>query len=118
MSVRGRVAGAVERATGDDAGAAEVGLTLFAAAIAAALVLPLGWLVVDAFGLGPRAVELTVAPATMRVLVRSVALVAVVTCGSVAIGVPIAVLTVQGDIPFRRLWTVLAEQPDDACLVR
>jgi iron(III) transport system permease protein len=45
------------------------------------------------------------------VLVRSVALVTVVTAGSVGIGVPLAVLTVQADVPFRRTWTVLAALP-------
>ena len=111
MSARGRLRAVGERLPGDEATAAGTGVTLLAAAIAAALVLPLGWLVVDVLALGGRALELTVAPTTLRVLARSVALVAVVTAGSVAIGVPLAILTVQASLPFGRLWTVLAALP-------
>ncbi|MFA9417682.1 ABC transporter permease [Natrinema sp. HArc-T2] len=111
MTIRGLVARTVGRATGDDSGATDVGLTLLAAAIAAVLVLPLLWLAVDAVGLGDRALELAVAPQTLEVLVRSVALVAIVTGASVLVGVPLAVITVQGSIPFPRFWTVLAALP-------
>ncbi len=93
------------------ASATDTGLTLLAAAIAAAVVAPLGWLVVDALGLGPRALDLAVAPTTLEVLARSVALVAVVTVASVLVGVPLAIVTVQVAIPFRRLWTVVAALP-------
>ncbi|QSW99910.1 ABC transporter permease [Haloterrigena alkaliphila] len=110
MSARERIASAVGR-RGDGDGAVDVGLTLLAAAIAAALVLPLTWLFVDAAALGDRAFELAVAPRTLEVLVRSVALVAVVTGASVLLGVPLALLTVQGDIPFPRFWTILAALP-------
>ncbi len=111
MSGRERVAKAVERTGDGGSGAAGVGLTLLAAAIAAVLVLPLLWLVVDAAGLGTRAFELAVDPRTIEVLVRSVALVAIVTGASIVIGVPLAVLTVQGEIPFPRFWTVLIALP-------
>lgn len=111
MTIRGLVARTVGRATGDDSGATDVGLTLLAAAIAAVLVLPLFWLAVDAVGLGDQALELAVAPQTLEVLVRSVALVAIVTGASVLVGVPLAVITVQGSIPFPRFWTVLAALP-------
>ncbi|AGB30670.1 binding-protein-dependent transport systems inner membrane component [Natrinema pellirubrum DSM 15624] len=112
MSVRDRVAKTVERAGDDDgSGATGVGLTLLAAAIAAVLVLPLLWLVVDAAGLGTRAFELAVDSQTIDVLIRSVALVTIVTGASVLIGVPLAVLTVQGEIPFPRFWTVLIALP-------
>ena len=87
------------------------GMTLLAAAIAAVLVVPLGWLVVDVFTLGPRAVSLTFDPTTLTVLARTVALVTVVTAASIVIGVALAVLTVQVDIPFPRLWTVVAALP-------
>jgi iron(III) transport system permease protein len=107
---RGRLAAVRERLPTAD-GPPDVGLTLLAAAVAAVLVLPLGWLVVDVFGLGPRAVDLATTPTTLRVLVRSVALVAVVTTGSVLVGVPLAVLTVQADLPLGRLWTVVAALP-------
>jgi iron(III) transport system permease protein len=105
------VASLGERLSEDDESALGTGLTLLAAAVAAALVLPLGWLVVDVVGLGPRAVSLTVAPTTSRVLARTVALVTVVTAASVIVGVPLAVLTVQAAIPYRRFWTVVAALP-------
>ncbi|WP_254531505.1 ABC transporter permease [Natrinema gelatinilyticum] len=111
MTIREQVARTVERGTNGDDSPVDVGLTLLAAAIAAVLVLPLSWLVVDAAGLGSRALELTVDSQTIEVLVRSVALGAVVTVASVLIGVPLAVLTVQGEIPFPRFWTVLAALP-------
>jgi iron(III) transport system permease protein len=63
------------------------------------------------FSLGGRALDLTVDPTTLRVLVRSIGLVAVVTTASILIGVPLAVVTVQTDIPFRRAWTVIAALP-------
>ncbi|QLG49123.1 ABC transporter permease [Natrinema halophilum] len=111
MTIREQVSRTVDRGTDGDDSAVDVGLTLLAAAIAAVLVLPLTWLVVDAAGLGVRAFELAVAPKSIDVLVRSVALVAVVTGASVLLGVPLAVLTVQGEIPFPRFWTVLAALP-------
>ena len=111
MNAPERVGALAERLPGDGSGAVEVGLTLLAAAIAAALVLPLGWLLVDVFRLGSRALVLTGAPQTLQVLARSVALVVVVTAGSVLIGVPIAMLTARTAIPFRRFWTVVAALP-------
>ncbi|MFB6281310.1 MAG: ABC transporter permease [Haloferacaceae archaeon] len=111
MSVGDRIAALAGRVAEDDPTATGTGLTLLAAAVAAVLVLPLGWLVVDVFDLGARAVGLTLAPATVRVLVRSVGLVAVVTAASVAVGVPLAVLTVQASLPFGRVWTVIAALP-------
>lgn len=102
---------AVWTRSADDTTALGTGLTLLAAAVAAALVLPLGWLVIDVFNLGPRAIELTLAPATLQVLLRTVVLVAVVTTASIFVGVPLAVLTVQADLPFRRFWTVVVALP-------
>ncbi|MFB6123456.1 MAG: ABC transporter permease [Haloferacaceae archaeon] len=111
MSAREWLASVGDRISGDETTALGTGLTLLAAAIAAALVLPLGWLLVDVAGLGSRAFELTVAPTTLRVLVRTLGLVAVVTAASVVIGVALAMLTVQATIPFRRFWTVVAALP-------
>ncbi len=85
--------------------------TTLIACIAVALVLPLGWLFVDVSQLGTRAIELTVAPTTLAVLARTIALVTVVTAASIVIGVPLAVLTVQSDLPFRRVWTIVGALP-------
>jgi iron(III) transport system permease protein len=111
MSPREWVVEAVERRSADEATALETGQTLLVAAIAAVLVLPLGWLLVGVFGLGWRAFELTVDPQTLEVLARSVALVGVVTAASVVVGVSLAIVTVQAAIPFRRFWTVVAALP-------
>ncbi|WP_415381773.1 ABC transporter permease [Halosimplex sp. TS25] len=111
MSVRERVAPAVDRVTGDADRLVGVGVGVLATVIAVALVFPLGWLAVDAATLGPRALELAVDSQTLAVLGRSVALVAVVTGAAALIGVPLAVLTVQAAIPFRRFWTVLVALP-------
>lgn len=94
-----------------EATAIGTGMTLLGAVIAAILVVPLGWLVVDVFTLGPRAVSLTVDPTTLAVLARTVALVSVVTGASIIVGVGLAVLTVQVDIPYPRFWTVVAALP-------
>ena len=109
MSFRSRLPSRGRALIDDDARGA--GLTLLAAAIAAILVVPVVWLVIDASRLGARAVALTVDPRTLRVLLRSLALVAVVTAGSVLIGVALAVLTAQADLPFPRLFTVLSALP-------
>lgn len=111
MRLRERVTSFAETVSDEEASAVGTGLTLLAAAIAAVLVLPLGWLVVDVLNLGPRAIELTVDTTTLQVLVRSIALVAVVTLGSIVVGVPLAVLTVQAEIPLRRVWTIVAALP-------
>ena len=95
----------------DGSSTIDTGLTLLAAALAAVLVLPIGWLAVDAAGLGWTAVELAVESRTTAVLVRSVALVAVVTGASIVLGVTLALLTVQGDLPFSRFWTILCALP-------
>jgi len=109
MSLRTRVDPDGQPLLDDDA--RSVGLTLLAAAIAGLLVLPLVWLVVDAARLGEGAVARLLAPDTLRVLRTSVALVAVVTAGSVLIGVPLAVLTAQADLPFSRFFTVVSALP-------
>ncbi|MFB6178686.1 MAG: ABC transporter permease [Halorientalis sp.] len=89
----------------------DLGLVLVAAALAALLVGPLGWLVVDAAQLGTKAIALAVAPSTIAVLFRSVGLVVIVTAASIVIGVALAVLTVQGDVPFPRFWTIVSALP-------
>ncbi|MEE6209499.1 iron ABC transporter permease [Salarchaeum sp. III] len=109
MSVGDRLNSLLDRLTDDTA--VGTGLTFLAAAVAAVLVIPLGWLFVDVLGLGGRAIDLATSATTLAVLARSVALVVVVTAGSVLVGVPLAVLTVQADIPFKRFWTVLAALP-------
>ncbi|SDG17438.1 iron(III) transport system permease protein [Halorientalis regularis] len=95
----------------DRSSTVDTGLVLLAAALAAVLVLPIAWLAVDAAGLGWTAVELAIDSRTTAVLIRSVALVAVVTGASIVLGVALALLTVQGDLPFPRFWTILCALP-------
>ncbi|CCQ33922.1 Iron transporter-like protein [Halorhabdus tiamatea SARL4B] len=111
MSREGRVGGRRERLSGAPGLGRPSGLTLLAAAIAVALVAPLGWLFLEVFDLGPRALELAVDGRTIEILLRSVGLVGVVTTASVLVGVPIALLTARTDLPFARLFTVLAALP-------
>ncbi|MFC7068839.1 ABC transporter permease [Halobaculum lipolyticum] len=89
-----------------------VAVVLLAAGVAAAVLSPLIWLLVGAAELSAaEAVALLTSNTTGDVLVNSLALVGIVTAASVALGVPLAVLTVQTDLPFRRFWTVLAALP-------
>ena len=89
-----------------------VAVVLLAAGVAAAVLSPLLWLFVSAADLSVGdAVGLVASGTTTDVLVNSLALVTLVTGASIALGVPLAVLTVQTDLPFRRLWTVLAALP-------
>ncbi len=87
-------------------------MTLLAGAVAASMLFPLTWLVVEAatVDLG-RAWSMLVRPATVDVVVNSLLLMAGVTALSVLLGVPLAWLTVQTDLPFRRFWSVVVALP-------
>ncbi|ELZ34514.1 ABC transporter [Halogeometricum pallidum JCM 14848] len=102
--------GRVRRLLDDDEPGTAV--VVLAAAVAAAVLSPLVWLLVGASSLdADAAVSLLTSGTATTVLVNSLVLAAVVTAASVVLGVPLAVLTVQTDLPFRRLWTVLAALP-------
>jgi iron(III) transport system permease protein len=89
-----------------------LGLTLTSGAVAAAVLSPLVWLFLRAFEVGVAdALSILARPKSVEILLNSVALVGLVTVASVLLGVPLAVLTVQSDLPFRRLWTVLLALP-------
>ena len=80
--------------------------------VAVAVVSPLLWLFLRATDVGAGAAwSILVAPSTAEVFTNSLALVASVTLVSVALGVPLAVLTVLTDLPFRRFWTVVLSLP-------
>ncbi|MFB6136479.1 MAG: ABC transporter permease [Halobacteriaceae archaeon] len=87
------------------------GLAVLAAVVSAVVLLPVGWLAVRALAADADAYALLLSETTLRVMVKTVALVAVVTGGSVLVGVPLAVLTVQTDLPFRRFFTVVSALP-------
>jgi len=88
-----------------------VGFWLPAALVAAAMVLPLAYLVLRTLGAGSEAWEILFRVRTLEILLRSVLLMLAVTGASVAISVPLAWLTVRTDMPWRRLWTVLTILP-------
>lgn len=92
--------------------AAHVGLLLVCAAIAAAVVSPLVWIAWQASQVGlSEAIELTTMSQTLGIIPRSVGLMVTVTILSIAIGVPIALLTGRTDLPARRFWTIVAALP-------
>jgi iron(III) transport system permease protein len=86
--------------------------TVAGAAVAAAVLLPVVWLVKAALDVGlAEAVAITLRPQTLEVFVNSALLVTAVTGASILLGVPLAFLTVRTDIPFPRLWTILVSLP-------
>jgi iron(III) transport system permease protein len=84
-------------------------VTLAAGAVAAAVLLPLAWLVRTAVGIDP--VEALEVGRALDVFLNSAALVVAVTAGCILIGVPLAYLTVRTDLPFARGFTVVASLP-------
>jgi iron(III) transport system permease protein len=100
------------RLLGADGDGPNVAVVLLAGAVTAAVVSPLLWLLVRASAVeASEAFALLASPTATDVLTNSLVLVAVVTAASVALGVPLAVLTVQTDLPFRRFWTVVVALP-------
>ncbi|TQQ80521.1 ABC transporter permease [Halonotius roseus] len=100
------------RAIADGDADRPVGLMLLAGAIAATLLVPLTWLVLEAVRVEPgRAWELLARPATIGILRNTLLLVVGVTVFSILIGVPLAWLTVQTDLPFRRFWSIIVALP-------
>ncbi|AZH26596.1 ABC transporter permease [Haloplanus aerogenes] len=87
-------------------------VTAAAILVAVTVISPLLWLGLRAAAVGPsEALSILTAPSTVQVFTNSLALVASVTALSVALGVPLAVLTVLTDLPFRRFWTVVLALP-------
>jgi iron(III) transport system permease protein len=87
-------------------------LVVVALAIALVLLSPVVWVLLRAIEVDPaRAAALLTSARTVGVVVNSLLLVGVVTGASIAVGVPLAVLTVQTDLPFRRVWTIVAALP-------
>ncbi|MEJ7819869.1 MAG: iron ABC transporter permease [Rubrobacteraceae bacterium] len=83
-----------------------------AALVAAAMLLPLAYLVLRSSEGGWAGVsEVLLDADTFAVLLRSALLAAVVTGASVFLAVPLAWLTVRTDLPGRRAWAVLAALP-------
>ncbi|WP_135826172.1 ABC transporter permease [Halorussus ruber] len=89
-----------------------VGVTLLTAGIAIAVVSPILWILLRAADVGvDSSIALLARPSMVEILTNSVALVTTVTVACVLLGVPLAVLTVETDLPFRRFWTVILALP-------
>jgi iron(III) transport system permease protein len=109
----------VARATSDEAPAAgrqrPLPLPTFvwlpALLVAAAVVLPVLYLVVRAAGADEGVLELLLRGRTLRVLINTTLLATAVTATSVVLAVPLAWLTTRTDLPGARLWSVLAALP-------
>ncbi|MBX0285389.1 ABC transporter permease [Haloarcula salinisoli] len=87
-------------------------LALVVTAISLLLLSPIAWVLIEASEMPTdRLVELVVSDTTTTVTLNTLVLVAAVTAMSVCIGVPLALLTVQTDLPFKRFWTVTAALP-------
>lgn len=87
-------------------------LVTSAAAVAAAAVLPIAYLLVRSFGEGFGALAETLTSGrTLALLARTTFLAGAVTASAVAIAVPLAWLTVRTDLPARRFWAVVTALP-------
>jgi len=87
-------------------------LSAIAVAITLLVLSPLAWLVMRAGEMETiRAIELLTSETTVDVTINSIVLVGTVTALAIVVGVPLAILTVQTDLPFRRFWTVTAALP-------
>ena len=83
-----------------------------AVAITLLVLSPLAWLVLRAGEMDTvRAIELVTSQTTVDVTINTIVLVGTVTLLSAFVGVPLAILTVQTDLPFRRFWTVTSALP-------
>ena len=79
--------------------------------IAAALALPLVYLILRALGEDGGLWEVIIRWRTMEILGRSALLTVTVTVMSVAVSVPLAWLTVRTDLPLKRFWSVVTVLP-------
>jgi len=87
-------------------------LAVVSALVALVLLTPVVWLVREASGVGrERAVSMLFSGRTLEIVTNSLLLTTGVTVCSILVGVPLAILTVQTDLPFRRFWTVVAALP-------
>ncbi|WP_410764424.1 ABC transporter permease [Haloferax sp. DFSO60] len=103
---------ATEQQNSADGDGLPLGLTVASGAVAAAVIVPLLWLVKTALDVGfDEALALVTRPTTIQVFINSTILVVLVTAACILVGVPLAYLTVRTDLPFRRFWTVVVALP-------
>jgi iron(III) transport system permease protein len=86
-------------------------LVVPSALVSAAALLPLAYLVLRASNGGVAVLDILLTPRTFEILLRSLILVAAVTAGAIALGVPLAWITTRTDLVARQIWLVLATLP-------
>lgn len=79
--------------------------------IVALMLLPIAYLVLRALGAGQETWQLLFRARTLEIFLRTAGLSLAVTGAAVIIALPLAWLTVRTDLPFRRVWSVLAVLP-------
>ena len=79
--------------------------------VVASMALPLIYLVVRSIDAGSEFWDLILRRRTLDILFRTASLVIAVTSTSVLIAVPMAWLTTRTDLPYRRLWEIIAPLP-------
>ncbi|MBI4320551.1 MAG: iron ABC transporter permease [Chloroflexi bacterium] len=84
---------------------------LLAGLVVLVMLLPVAYLILRAIGAGAETWQLLLRTRTLEVLLRTAGLALLVTSSSAAISIPLAWLTVRTDLPFRKLWSVLAILP-------
>ncbi|MEX1018913.1 MAG: iron ABC transporter permease [Litorilinea sp.] len=103
---RRRVFGATQLSQG------KLWLGIICTGIAAALLLPLAYLLLRASNVGiGTALNLLIHPRSLQIFWNSVVLVVWVTGLSLALSIPLAWLTVRTDLPGKRIWSVLCALP-------
>jgi iron(III) transport system permease protein len=84
---------------------------LAAALVAAVMLLPVLYLVIRVAGAADALPDLLLRRRVLELLVGTVGFAAAVMAGGLAIGVPVAWLTVRSDLPGRRFWSVALALP-------
>ena len=79
--------------------------------IAGAMAVAPGYLIVRTLGAGSDLWDLLLRLRTLEILLRTILLVTVVTAASAAIAIPMAWITTRTNLPFRRVWAILASLP-------
>ena len=89
-----------------------IALVLSSALVALLVVTPMLWIVREATTVDlARAYGLMFSSQTAVITVNSLVLMALVTLFSILLGVPLAMLTTRTDLPYPRVWTVVAALP-------
>jgi len=87
-------------------------LTLSSIVVACLMLVPLGYLLWRALGVGAvEAVDLLLRPRTLTIIGNSILLAVTVTFAALLIALPLAWLTVATDLPGRKVWSVLTTLP-------